>query len=92
MKNFFPKEKSMAISDLFKEVIKLESKVTGRVYDPPILNTEIQEDLNRAIGSIINKTHKVSGVTYEFPSCRISVKDIDKKELLRVLKFYEEYL
>lgn len=80
------------ISDLFKKVVKLESKVTGRVYDPPILNTEIKEDLNRAIGNIINKTHKVAGVTYEFPSCRISVKEIDKKELLRVLKLYEEYL
>jgi hypothetical protein len=80
------------ISDLFKEIVKLESKVTGRVYDPPILNTEIREDLDRAISSIINKTYKVAGVTYEFPSCRISVRDIDKKELLRVLKLYEEYL
>ena len=80
------------LTDLFKEVVKLESKVTGQVYDPPILHTEIRQDLDRAIGNIINKTHKVAGVAYEFPSCRIPVREIDKKELLRVLKLYEEYL
>ena len=84
----------MAISDLFKQVIKLESKATGMVYNPPILNTEIKEDLITAIEAIVNKsvrkpTDPYLNVVY---GGTINFSKLDMKELLRVLRLYEEYL